>query len=242
MEEKKINTTERIMEGKNLLIGSKKVSSVLTRFLVSKPRKIIENLKVTDKDPMDFYEKHVEKFVNKFKIKEINMSELRIAISSIKKTKSTDYYNLSMIMIIKIRKSIEPILLNLVNQSIKQNIFPDLLKISKVIPIPKGNDFIELENYRGINIFSPISKVIEKVWAIQINKYLKENNLLTQQHQGGIKNRGTTLATLNISMKINDIIEGKHMAAIICLDQSACFDIINHEILIKKTQTYWFQQ
>ena len=108
-----------------------------------------------------------------------------------------------------------------------------MLKISKIIPIPKSNDYLSLNNYRGINIFSPLSKIIEKVWSIQICKYLREKNLFSQQHQGGIPKRGTTLATLNISMKINDILENKQIAAVTCLDQSACFDIIDHEILLK---------
>ena len=35
-------------------------------------------------------------------------------------------------------------------------------------------------------------------------------------------------------MKVNDIIEKKQFAAVTCLDQSACFDIIDHKILIAK--------
>ena len=174
---------------------------------------------------MDYYVKHIPKYNNEFKIKVINMSELRIALTNINNTKSCDVYGLSMTMLKKIRRSIEPILLNLVNQCIMQSTFPDMLKISKIIPIPKANDFLSLNNYRGINIFSPISKIIEKVWSIQICKYLKEKNIFTQQHQGGISKRGTMLATLNISMKINDIIQNKQIAAVTCLDQSACFDI-----------------
>ena len=35
-------------------------------------------------------------------------------------------------------------------------------------------------------------------------------------------------------MKINDILENKQTAAVICLDQSSFFDIIDHNILISK--------
>ena len=45
-----------------------------------------------------------------------------------------------MAMILKLRKSLEPILLNLINISIYNSEFPDILKISKIIPIPKNND------------------------------------------------------------------------------------------------------
>ena len=54
-------------------------------------------------------------------------------------------------------------MLNLINQTIIQSKITEILKISKIIPIPKANDYLQLNNYRGINIFSPISKLIEKV-------------------------------------------------------------------------------
>ena len=83
-----------------------------------------------------------------------------------------------MSMVKKIRKSIEPILLRIINLSIKTNSFPKCLKISKVIPIPKSNDFINLNNYRRVNILPPISRIIEKIWASQIEKYLNEKSWL----------------------------------------------------------------
>ena len=76
--------------------------------------------------------------------------------------------------------------------------------------------------------------------SIQLIKYLKSKNLLTQQHQGGISKRGTQLATLNLSMKINQIIESRQMAAVVALDNSAFFDIINHETLMLKLKHIGF--
>ena len=91
------------------------------------------------------------------------MSELRSILSSINKSKSFDYYGLSMEMILKLRRSLEPILLNLINISIYNSNFPDILKISKIIPIPKSNNYLEPSNFRPINILCPISKILEKI-------------------------------------------------------------------------------
>ena len=70
-----------------------------------------------------------------------------------------------MKIIWKIRKSLEPILLNLINIIIKEEKFPDILKINKIIPIPKENNYLEPEHFRSINIFNPISKLIANAGA-----------------------------------------------------------------------------
>ena len=127
------------------------------------------------------------------------MSDVRRAMSAVNKSNCFDYYGINMKMLYNIRKSIEPILLNLINLSIYNSEFPSVLKISKIIPIPKDKDFLNPKNYRAINIFNPISKIIEKCWSYQINQYLEDNNFLTENHQGGIKSRGTVTATININ-------------------------------------------
>ena len=205
-----------------------------------KLQKLKKNLPHSTIDPMSYYEKHITKHENTFALKTINMSQLRIQMSKIKNTNSADIYGLSMAMIMKIRKVVEPIILRIINLSIQNNIFPECLKISKIIPIPKGVDYINLNNYRGVNILSPISRIIEKVWASQMLENLYEKNLIANNHQGGLKKRGTQNATLVINIKRNKIIESNKFAAIITLDQSACYDIISHEILIKKMKHIGF--
>ena len=95
---------------------------------------------------MVFYETHVKKNVNNFRFKTVNMSELRKAISSLNKSNSEDYYGLSMRMLMNIRKSIEPIILNLINLCIYNSIYPNSLKISEIIPIPKDKNFLNPSN------------------------------------------------------------------------------------------------
>ena len=170
------------------------------------------------------------------------MSDIRRPLSSANKSNTTDYYGISMRMLWNVRKAIEPILLNIVNLSTYNSTFPDVLKINKIIPIPKSNDYLNPNNYRSINIFSPISKLIEKCWATQINAYLVENNFLTNNHQGGIKGRSTVTATLNINSKINKIVNDNKIAAVVGLDQSGCFEIIDHMTLMKKLKHIGFNQ
>ena len=67
-----------------------------------------------------------------------------------------------------------------------------------------------------------------------------KNNYLKENHQGGVKGRGTTNANLNIKTKIDQILDKKMIAAVIGLDQSSCFEIIDHSILLKKMKHIGF--
>ena len=69
-------------------------------------------------------------------------------------------------------------LTNIVNQTLSTGIFPDRLKIAKVIPIYKKGDSLSAENYRPISLLSSLSKIFEKVMLIQLKQYLEEHNLL----------------------------------------------------------------
>ena len=51
----------------------------------------------------------------------------------------------------------------IINQSFMSGIFPEQLKIAKVIPIFKKGDASIFSNYRPISILPAISKVFEKI-------------------------------------------------------------------------------
>jgi hypothetical protein len=59
-----------------------------------------------------------------------------------------------------------------VNNHILQGIVPDLLKVSKVIPVDKGGEPTDPSNYRPISILSSFSMILEKL-------ILYTNNLAT---------------------------------------------------------------
>ena len=76
--------------------------------------------------------------------------------------------------------------------------FPNLLKISKVIPLYKKDDDTNMSNYRPIALLPSISKIFEKVILLQLTKYLYENNLICEKQYGFRKNHSTEYAALHI--------------------------------------------
>ncbi len=71
----------------------------------------------------------------------------------------------------KLLKVIEPVIIKpltlLINQVLNSGISPDTFKIAKVIPIYKKGDPSLFENYRPISLLPAISKVLEKIIALQ---------------------------------------------------------------------------
>ena len=72
----------------------------------------------------------------------------------------------------KLLNVIEPVIIKslklLINQVLYSGVFPDKLKIAKVIPIFKKDDPSLFENYRPISLLPTISKVIEKLFFLII--------------------------------------------------------------------------
>ena len=51
----------------------------------------------------------------------------------------------------------------IINLSFTTGIFPDVLKVAKVIPSHKGGSTLELNNFRPISLLSIFNKIIEKL-------------------------------------------------------------------------------
>ena len=66
----------------------------------------------------------------------------------------------------------------------KLGIFPDQLKILKVLPLYKKDDDSNFSNYRPISLLPSIYKIFEKAILEQITNYLDINNLIKNRQYG----------------------------------------------------------
>ena len=124
---------EKIFYKNLFIIGSKKVSQSLNEYFQEKVKNIKENIPNQKLDPMINYKKMVNHPSNKFNFTEINMTQLDSIFSNLKKSTSTIDDGISMAMINLMKSEIKPLLLNLINSTIRSNKFPQKFKISKII-------------------------------------------------------------------------------------------------------------
>jgi hypothetical protein len=64
------------------------------------------------------------------------------------------------------------------------DIFPDVLKVAKIVPIFKKGDNTNMNNYRPIALLPVLSKVLEKIINEQITAKLDEMHLIDDNQYG----------------------------------------------------------
>ena len=122
-----------------------------------------------------------------------------------------------------------PIILKIVNLSLESGLFPSSLKTAVLSPLlKKANlDHEVLANYRAISNLKVISKIIEKVVAVRLQKYL-EANQLNEPLQSAYKplHSGET-ALVRVHNDILVAISKRHCVMLLLLDLSAAFDTVD---------------
>ena len=133
---------------------------------------------------------------------------------------------------------IAPRLSDIINMSFTNGIFPDILKIAKVVPIYKEGSRDNILNYRPISILSALSKVFERVIYNRLYSFMDSFKLFSPNQYGFRAKRSTTHALIEIVEKIRNATNSNKTVSCILLDLRKAFDTLNHRILLRKIENY----
>ena len=101
-------------------------------------------------------------------------------------------------LFIKFNNEIAPYLVNIFNNIVLTSEYPNILKISKIVPIPKTVNPNKEDMYRPIALLPVIDTIFEKLIHQQLSTFLENNNLLYVCQYGYKKDSGTENAVVNI--------------------------------------------
>ena len=193
-------------------------------------------IETSNKKPFQSYLKNI--ITSEFHFTIVDNEHIIKVISSLKTKTSFGHDEIST----KSLKRLAPVLINaitlIVNQSLMTGIFPDELKIAKVMPLHKKADKSILDNYRPVSLLPAFSKIFEKVAHIQLYNYLKNNKHFFKSQYGFREDHSTELAALELVDHLQAELDKKNIPIAIYMDLSKAFDTLDHTILLHKLRYY----
>ena len=174
-------------------------------------------------------------------LRSTNELEIMEIVRNFKSKTSVDLNGMSMALIKDIIFYVIHPLTYICNKSFDEGIFPDGMKIAKIIPIFKSGKSDLFTNYRPISLLPQFSKVLEKLFDRRFNDFISNFDILTESQYGFRSGRSTEMALADLVEQITFSLDNKLSTIGIFVDLHKAFDTINHNILLQKLEHYGFR-
>ena len=177
-----------------------------------------------------------------FKLKKINLMTLRKIIKRMKGKRShgvdiIDSYSLKLA-----GPLIEESLMYLINLSISNQTFSARWKPQLIFPLHKKSKKFDVKNYRPVSHLVEVGKMAEYAIYDQVVEHFTENKLFHDNHHGSLSGHSTATALIQLVDMWIEASENTELSAALLLDQSAAYDLVDHQLLLQKLEVYNFDE
>lgn len=131
---------------------------------------------------------------------------------------------------------VAPILCKIFNACLATGKFPKQWKTSVVVPVPKTGNINEVKNYRPISLLCNFSKIFEKIIVQHLTFHVK--GLISQHQHGFLGGRSTATNLVSFLQFVAPAVLSKGQIDTIYFDLSKAFDVVTHDLLLKKLDKY----
>ena len=137
-----------------------------------------------------------------------------------------------------IKESLIQQLLHICNMSLSNGVFPDVLKITRVVPIHENGQTGDFNNHRLISVLPFFSKRFEKLVYNRMLKFIDDFNVIHDNQFGFRRNRSTYMVLNVLLDKFHESVISREYMIGLFMELSRAFDTISHDILLNKLYKY----
>ena len=229
------NSIDKLLINGRAVEGNGQMAEELNSFFVNKVKKLIKDMPPQHSDLCEELKTMDPVNVPQMDLLQLTMPQLVLLMKRVKCTPAAGIDGISGQILHDIFDVICHPLLHLINLSLCSGIYPELLKLTKIIPVKKdGKDPILASSYRPVCNLSVIGKLIECAVINQIENHIAKNQLINKDQHGGREKHSTMTCLGEIIEDARNALEDKKMVALVAVDLSAAFDLCDHNILIQK--------
>ena len=195
--------TTKFVLGEKIITDNSEIADQFNKYFVNVGASLDEKIPRTNISPTSYISKSI---TNSIFFEPIIHEEVISIINSLRNS-SPGWDNIPADIIKKTCNTFIAPLTYILNLAMLEGIFPDELKIAKVIPLFKAGDTSVFANYRPVSVLPSFSKILEKLIYKRIVSFVTKHEILYDSQFGFRKNKSTALALLKLVDKVSEAID-----------------------------------
>ncbi len=239
-----INTKKKTMQVGNefenkgeSITGDENIANGFNNYFVNVGPSLADNIPDTDTQFSQYLSASTN-VKNSLFLNPVTDVEILQLVAKVKPKKSKGHDELDMCLIKKLIPYIVVPLKHIFNLSLLNGVFPDSMKIARVIPLFKSGNTKEFSNYRPISLLPQFSKILEKMYHSRLMAFIDSNQILYKSQYGFRKQMSTSLAIIELVEEITNSLDNHEATVGVFIDLKKAFDTVDHSILIEKLYHY----
>ena len=232
--QQKDNTITLNIDGK-MESDPKTVASHMSKFFVTKVEDIVEEFPPDPVESTKYFMEYIyKKKPGTFEFRTVGYKYIKEVIMSLKNVDSVGLDEIPVKVYKKFRSALIPSITKIVNNCIRQGIYPDRYKQGIISPIPKKGDLGLVSNWRPVVLLPVASRILEGVLSRQLMNYLENKQLISPSQHSYRQHKGCSSCLQDLDTVVSKARDEGRAVGMLQTDMTSAFNCVNAASLIPK--------